>query len=1446
MLYPQQQFGIQNPFAQQGAPDLQLLRQLSQGFAPIMTAPAPQMRTGFENLPGFNQPGLGGMIMQMAVAPMMSQMMGNIGMLPGGLGSQNILDMMDAQRFQQQQQQVMGAVAGQDRAGFLRTIQGIQALTGAPMGPDQRAAAGRLASTAAQVSGAVAPFAPELVDVLAGPTGSASVMAMRMQQFNRFRMDPVTGQMGYTPDSNVEMAENVFQEMFAPANMANMRGMRAGQMGSLYSELGRRGMLRGTNRRDAMNSAIMEVLRDPTHEDFAEVSALTTVNGPGGPQSNIANLDTNQLDQLRNIGGVQAGIRDFDSSNVRRSLEGYVDVISSMREIFGDAGVTNAPIQELIAGLEALSQGTVTQVDPGMLNMMVRTTQQLARQSGMSIDAMAMMQQQGATTLEGMGVNRAFAPSITQGAVAFGMATGDAGVFANPVWGLENAEWHRQMDQNLRASATASPVNRAFGALLNASEVEGGFGNDAQATALADAIRNGQTTYSYTDEQGNTHQRHTGADASLIEGMLIRQGTDVLNLSAAQAETRASQRMSADDENLRASFEAGANNLVTRFRSDEFEDAFADQLAGTLGGDTPEQAQDRQRAFMAAFTRMDPTNMSREGRNQQLFDALRNDPNFSARDANGDFVTSDAPLRDMINTAYGQLDDAIGDSAFSSIGGAANAQVLYNRTVVEEAGFQQRMATVEGGIRDSMTVLTGDGMLGNMVRAFQEAGQDEGAASLTEFLGTTFGGVRAEEISDRLSPAMQAFTAAQHQVDELRTQIAHTTDPAKRRDLLNKLNDQQARIRTTANELRTTAEEYGIFSRDDALDMGDVQGFLDAQDANQQNRLTAAGLTLEERGVDVRSEASRLQEFGITAAGGGAGDIQSLEDALVEKRIAERTDEDGKVNWSPKQQQVFRDNLRKGTLGQEGTTVLTAEEQRMALQARQDEIDITPTRDDVTAAMEAAGLEGAQLSDATLRREFGAMLSSENRIRKTGVDPSQFVALDNEEERREELAELGITGEAQERMISADREEAFMLRATSDALGSSTENWRKMNLAYKNMGQADRDTMRRGSKAEFDAAQEIIDQGRGADFTARAGGRGMLMLDELEELQGEELELVRLFGNDRGALIAGSLDSASQATQNRLATFALSSDAIVGFEGKTRDDIKNMSSRERALFAAKYAQQRSSELSSERAELVKDLGTASSDIETYSADETENIKAILRERGLPTDDASVQKVRDRGTDADKEIARLATSATKLYGMDQEEREKLDKDSTLGKDRATLLTGRQVAAAREQAARATGGQGSLAALATGAGLKGDQRQRFIMQNQGLVSSAEGAQWADAISESMDVLEGVNIEELQKALETGDTSALAAVHGRESMADIMNAGRVLKEGELLDDVGKQGTDLAAELTKALEILTESKREVSDVKRQTMDITGTLKIEGKTATLAGAEGQHRGGNT
>jgi len=469
--YPQQVMGFPmpeapiNPFARRGQTDLMLLNQLAQGFAPVVTSPAPQMRTGFEDLPGFNQPGVMGFAMNQFVAPMLQNMMAKQGLVPGGLSSQNILDYQEAQQYREDQKQILRDTSVRDEDSYYRTIRGAQALTGQPFNAPQRAAARRLASTAAGMSPTIAPIAPELIDALAGRTGSAAVMAMRMQQFNRFRVDPVTGLTGYSRESNIQEAEKVFDEMYAPDNMAAMRGMRAGQMGSMYGEMMRRGMVGSDARpfRERVQEATQDVLVSGDAADQQAVRAI--VGGRPGDPVDFGKLDAAQMDELRGLEGVQGGLRSFNADATKKSLEGYIDAVTTMREIFGDAGVSNAPMSQLIQGLEALSQGTMTQIDPGSLNMMVRTTQQLAKQSGMTIDAAIMMQQQGATTLQNLGVERAFAPSVTQGAMAFGQAATQAGVGANPVWGLENMDFQRQLDQNLRASAVAAPTTNALGAL---------------------------------------------------------------------------------------------------------------------------------------------------------------------------------------------------------------------------------------------------------------------------------------------------------------------------------------------------------------------------------------------------------------------------------------------------------------------------------------------------------------------------------------------------------------------------------------------------------------------------------------------------------------------------------------------------------------------------------------------------------------------------------------------------------------------------------------------------------------------------------------------------------------------------------------------------------------------------------------------------------------------
>ena len=76
-MMPYWNAGFQNPYGPQGTRDGMLLNQLSQGYAPVMTMPQQQLRTGFEQLPGFSNPGLTGMALNAFVAPMLQQQMMN-------------------------------------------------------------------------------------------------------------------------------------------------------------------------------------------------------------------------------------------------------------------------------------------------------------------------------------------------------------------------------------------------------------------------------------------------------------------------------------------------------------------------------------------------------------------------------------------------------------------------------------------------------------------------------------------------------------------------------------------------------------------------------------------------------------------------------------------------------------------------------------------------------------------------------------------------------------------------------------------------------------------------------------------------------------------------------------------------------------------------------------------------------------------------------------------------------------------------------------------------------------------------------------------------------------------------------------------------------------------------------------------------------------------------
>ena len=1089
--FPVPQLGIANPFAAPVSEELMLLRQLSQASAPVVTMPSLTMRTGFESLPGFNQPGIMGLLMNQHVAPRLQQLMSKQGLVPGGLASQNLMDYQAAQQYTQDQASLMRDMSAQDQKSYYRTIQGAQAITGNPFNAPQRAAARRLAATASGLTPTFAVAAPELVDAMAGRTGSASVMAMRMQQFNRFKVDPVTGLTGYSRESNSAQATQLFDTMFKDDNMASMRGLRAGQVGNMYGEMMRRGMVGGDTRtfRSRIQDAASSSLRGGTPEQAQEIRSALGVGDDAA--IDFSTLDTGQLDKLRKLEGVQGNLRKFNATAVKDSLSGYVDAVTTMREIFGDAGMSNAPMSQLIQGLEALSQGTLTQIDPSSLNMMVRTTQQLAKQSGMTIDSAIMMQQQGATTLQGMGVSRAFAPQVTQGAMAFGQAAGQAGVGSNPAWGLENLDFHRQMDQNLRASAAASPTFNALSALLRVADEGEGFAENSRAAALASAVKEGRTEYTYGGEINSVYD-----DTSMIQDAIIEQGRDI-GLSPEAAAKRASSIMRQTTTNSEYGHKYKTAALVRSTQSDEVRTSLFEP---TIRGSLPNElsAEDRAGATEALsklFTTWDAdTRTDKDKRSSAMLEVLK--PFYPEG-------TSDEVIRDKGNVIFGELSSNLENTPYRNYGSMQNLMVALNEGTNDNAGMLLRRSLLDGQVRDSVTGLTGNGVLSSLITAVQGAGEGEGS-TLTDILAKTVGGVSSARVADRLQGPMDAFIESREKVESLQTQFGIATDNGEKSRILDALDVEQKNLRERSDALRTNAEKYGLMDKVGTLDHGDIDAVEAANETVRQNRLTSGAMFL-------RPQTPRTPDERIKA-----GTINNLlnpeirEDELLDllNSRGDKKDEEGKTIGPDRHQALI-----------EGKATLSDADKIKILDYRQDQLRIAPSEAEVTAALAKSNVEDNRKN----RLMYSGMLATQTRMRKTGVTFEQLQAAAEGVALDESAIPDNMSAADRNSLWASQLEDRVYNSSTLEALRTAEDVVAAQATRREAMTPEQRKAAGDAHQDRFDLVQGVIEDTAGAGFIESAGGAGIALRAKLIRTQEVDAKLKRVFGgsSDATALLAG-------------------------------------------------------------------------------------------------------------------------------------------------------------------------------------------------------------------------------------------------------------------------------------------------------------------------------------
>ena len=1349
--------GFQNAFSNQQTPQGALLQQLSSGFAPIMTMPQQQMRTGFEHLPGFNSPGVTGMFLNSVVGPMMQQQMSRYGQIPGGLSSQNVMDQMQIQQQQAQQFEMLERVA-QDTtsAGVVDFLGGAAQAFGLEFGPSQQAAARQLGGYAAVAAPWLAQSMPDELDAISGRRGSAVVMAQRMADFNRYRLDPATGALGFDAESTEQQATELFNQMYSDENLSRMRGVRAGEIGGLYQELGRRGMLPGADFRtegERVTDATTSLFSSAGPERQRIETALREAGA--GPIQQTAggaiNLSPDQLDALKSQTDVTTQMRAFDSDKIKRSLKGYVDVVSTMKEIFGEQGRTDAPMAELVRSLEALSQGGLTQVSPGRLNQMIRTTTELAKTSGVTLDAAMMMQQQAAGQMQARGMNPIQAPQITQAGLAEGQALQQGGAFDTPTWGLNDANFHRQLSQTLNIQAADSPAANAINAVLRTQRALGGFEEGTEAKALFNAVSSGSGVYRWNGQDKSIADLSLPDYTTILAGGSKNVGLEdavrFLGQEAANDEFGFEnktfalvRRIMQPDELRRKVFAPAAERDIASFLleqgvapgainnikgnvgtavglalqnmdSETFGnwDAKVDKIADVILANTPAGVFKGTEQERHAAARMRAASMIADMEEK-----------FSGKEALGP------------DGRRGTLDDG----EYSGYGSLVNALTAQSPETLERAQRIRQRDVISARLKNNMSGLTGNNWVGNFVDAIRAQEGEGRGIKVGELLGRTLGGTDAADAQAAMEPVLAELLEAEAEVQEIQkkldqTQIDDTDVVARdRRAALQKNLDLQLEtVRNQTSKFQSISDLYGLSSRKNLLDLEDIQELQAAAGETRANRSDVIQTLFGPAREDILSRGGRLLEEEAFLATGG---VYAEADRVSQRKIAESR---GGVDDAD-----ILSKLRDG-----GITKLTDDEKKIVIQGRRDSISTIPTADALEAYMSDLGISADDRTSGA-RTAFTEIFSSQLRAKKTGLSESDLTGIDvTEKEATDYLKGQGVENPSRQAVAGAQQ----MLRAKryeEKLVEKAAQNFDKTDVNLSALTTDQRKIIADAEKLRRSLQTNVLYSATQGDFLGKEGA--LEATEQLEQARNEERAVGGYFGGDLGRAIGVVNLANPQLQREAIAYYKASDNANMG-----------LSSKEMAMKGAKLIRDRYRAAKESGAAAAAELGRirTSGDIKSQKLEGEELTRAEgLRSRQSMSRNTVAELATSLGLDEDDdkvEIRRLM-EAHQGWGAGEESREWAD----LIKGATERISGFKGRDGSEQNAysllRGAMGNKTAAQFADEHGITEGQadelyKQGRLLRKQGMLSTLADEDMtperrADAISKQILSLQGTSTE------------------------------------------------------------------------------------------------------
>jgi len=836
---------------------------------------------------------------------------GNVA-LTGTMQQQGILPIGNAGSYMQayrtrehlnMRQQVAQAVSSQDTEGIYRTLRGAAAMAGMPFNREQQAAARNFAATAAGYMPNLAMFAPEFADAIAGERGSVQAMASQMLETNRYRVDPVTGRMGYGVAANRDMVEQVFGTMFADDNMARMQGLRAGDVGQMYRQLAPEGLV---GPRGGLRARTIETLQR-ARDEGVDLTAIANEQGVKlGANQNLESLSNQDLMNLRQNKGIQSRLTQSDARQITDQLQGYVSSISAMREVFGENGNPNAPVPQLINALKALTSGQMQKFDANQLNTMVRDMQAMSQMSGKSIDQLLMMNQAAnAANTQILGQHGVhFNQAATNVGVTTGMAFSESGGATG--FGALSREQAEQTAMNMFSRGMGSQMANALGALTRIEEA-GGFADNAagrEMKAVLAASDAGAATYTFMDDAGNAVTRQTptreeefraiigrgaisGMGAGEFNQMLMQRTSNIRALATNQERQMAAYRQQPHEITRQLEKET-ANVLLT---NDEIERQFADsndqrRVAKALG-----------RTATAAFDDLTMEQLQDpKQRNQIVAEALM------AEAASQGMILEEKDALNMAAISFGQRENTLGKFEYNA---TSYAQVN-SKTVRESRAEKQAIVAAQAGLNEAMSGMgPKGGIIQRLFTALQKQGDRGTTADISTLLGDMFAADMAQA-AEKLTPVMREVKEQEDKVENLTAQL-EGADPAKRAELQLQITEENKKLTAKVAQTRDVATSLGLIDQENTYNKADVaEGNRAANELEQLNRMSQV------RAMSVTGTVSDEERLAATKTKVTDADLRTLAVADRQKALAE-ADKAAENVMSPEAKEVYDAAIREGS-----------------------------------------------------------------------------------------------------------------------------------------------------------------------------------------------------------------------------------------------------------------------------------------------------------------------------------------------------------------------------------------------------------------------------------------------------------------------------------------------------------------------------------------------------